>query len=98
MTLKECIEKHTYREFLMWQEWLDSELSQPDKNSYYLMQIAAEVRHVLAKKGTKINLDDFRLKFSDPEQPSASSTKTAAKLAKAKWKAMTGITKPKQDN
>lgn len=94
MSFRECIEKHTHREYLMWLSWLQEEDNRSSLSDHYLMQIALEVRQVLRSKNLK--LGDFKLEFKDPSSQDSSrsdfSTEEAARRAKSKWKAVTGIT------
>lgn len=51
----------SHREFLLRKEWVDSQWDRPDRTDYYLMQIAAQVYHVL-RKGA-IDLNKFKIRF-----------------------------------
>lgn len=68
---------HTYDEYLMWMEWLDEQWNNPGLTEQYLMQVAAEVRRVLAKDAKSIRLGHFKLKFTRKE-----ATKQDPKLVK----------------
>lgn len=63
MPLGECMRSHTYEEYLMWMDWLDEQWNTPGLTEQYLMQIAAEVRRVMAKKPSSIKLKHFKLSF-----------------------------------
>ena len=53
----------THRQFVVWCAWLDIEFDRPDRSDWYAMQVAAEVRRVLAKNPGNIKTDSFKLKF-----------------------------------
>lgn len=98
MTLGECLEKTTHREYLVWMAWLRDRLNHPGLTEYYLMQIAMEVRRVLSNKPSSIRLEQFKLKFNVDRlrKPVQKMTKElATTYAKAKWFAITGY-KPNQ--
>lgn len=82
MSLDECLRTHTHRQFLAWMEYLDEQWNEPKLSDFYLMQIACEVRRVLAKDRNAIQLKHFLLKFNAPE---LSLSSVAA--AKAVWQA-----------
>lgn len=54
----------THRQYQGWLQYLDEEWNTPTRSDHYLMQIAAEVRRVLAKRPRTIRLKDFFLKFT----------------------------------
>ena len=70
MSLSECMNSHTERQFRTWIEWLDSQWNEPSLTDHYLMQIATEVRRVLSKNPNDIKLDDFKIEFSKPKRAS----------------------------
>lgn len=82
MPIDECLRKHTYRQLLAWIEYLDVQWDEPTRSDFYLMQIACEVRRVLAKDRNAIQLKHFFLKFNSPQLAPAS-----AEVAKAVWQA-----------
>lgn len=88
--------EHTYREYLDWLEWLDQQWNKPTLTHHYLMQIAQEVRRVLAKKPAKILLSHFKIKFerktNQQEKPKSDSM---VGYTKALWKMAVGLLKPK---
>lgn len=53
----------TNREYETWMAWFEEEWQHPDCTDQYLMQIACEVRRVLAKSPSSIKIQDFRLPF-----------------------------------
>jgi len=63
-------------------EYLDEQWNEPKLSDFYLMQIACEVRRVLARNRNAIQLKHFLLKFNAPE---LSTTNIDA--AKAVWQA-----------
>ena len=86
MSLDECIQKHTYRQYLAWLEWLQEEQNNPSASDYYLMSIAAEVRRSVVKQPSSVKLDDFRIQFKAGPTPPPDPTIAAAQ-AKALWRA-----------
>jgi len=96
MSLSECIEKHTYREYRTWMIWLEEQWNEPSRTDYYLMQIAREVATVLMKNSDTVKVGQFKLPFeikpkldqnSKPPKPDA---KTIATRAKQGWLARLG--------
>jgi hypothetical protein len=75
----------THRMFLAWQAWLEMQWNKPTKTDHYLMQIAVEVRRVLAKDPRKIKLDDARLEFSKPGDKKKVPEEVAGAMAMGKW-------------
>lgn len=54
---------NTWTELLMWQEWRRRQWNRPSRSDHYLMQIAMQVRRVLAKHPKKIKLEHFKVPF-----------------------------------
>lgn len=77
MSLTECMEKTTHRQYAAWSEWLAEDYNRPERSDYYAMLIAAEVRslaHTVVKAllGTSlgdISLKDFLLEFNPRRSP-----------------------------
>lgn len=63
-------------QFLAWQEWLILDLNVVDKDTAYLMQIAAEVRRPNSKHAVRVS--DMQLKFKEPRRK-AETREDAAK-------------------
>lgn len=88
MGITECMEKTSFREFLVWSSHFEQEWDQPDRTDQYLMQIAREIV-VLRTNSNRHKVEDFKLKFSENKQrPMTVEQKTA--LAKARWAARAG--------
>ena len=86
MPLRDCMERHTHRELLAWNEWLDEQWNQPTRSDHYLMQIAQEVRRSFAKKCPKFSA--FKIPFQTPKPAKPVSPETIAQraaIAKAIW-------------
>ncbi len=100
MPLQECINGHTYREYLTWMAWLDEEeWEHPNPTQYYLMQIAQEVCRVISKKPEKIKLEHFKMQFSRAVQPPPKPKAVKDRMTeytKLKWKMAVGLIKPKE--
>lgn len=98
MGLDECISKHTHRQYRTRLEWMDEQWNHPTLNEYYLMQIAAEVRRVLAKHPNEIQSDHFKIKFKRAvakSQEQAEKDKQAKITAnKMRWAGFVGIKLP----
>lgn len=94
MPLRECIEKHSHRVYLAWQQWLDDEANRPNRSDHYLMQIALEIRQFLYSfsKGKKksLTLDKFKISFGKKETKKETK-KEAAKKSLSMWKRVLGI-------
>lgn len=69
-TQKKCLQEMqkgtTSWEFVLWKVFLQERLNRPEIEHYYLAQIAAEIRRVLAKKPREITFKDFLFKFKIP--------------------------------
>lgn len=92
MTIQEMLEKITHREILKWESWFSTEWNEPTKSDQYLMQIAAEVRRVLAKNPSKIKNDHLKIKFVKVEPKKKLTKEEATKAAKARWSGILGLT------
>lgn len=94
MSFQEVQRKHTHREYQMWMAHLEEDWYDMTLTEYYLMQVACEVRRVLAKKPRRIKLEHFRLKWKrkEPEQTGKSKQKeTLAQKSKRIWFNILGI-------
>lgn len=92
MPLRECIEKHSHREYMLWMEWLAKDYDNPSRSDFYLMQITAYIKAFMqgfSGSKSKISLKDFLLEFSKKE--SKADKETLLKLNKAKWFAIAGL-------
>jgi len=88
MSLRECIDSHTHREYLAWIRWLKDEKNVPNRSDGYLMQIAAEVRnvlHSLGKNTQRINLEDFKLTFKESKPKPELSREEESDKTKRRW-------------
>lgn len=83
---------HTERELGVWLAWLDMQWDRPSRTDQYLMQVACEVRRVLAKRPNEIKLADFRLRLVEPEVKPQMTREQATALSKARWLGM--MTRP----
>ncbi len=72
----------THRQFLAWQAWLELEWDRPSRGDCYQMQVAAEVRRVLAKNPNRIKTNEFKLKFDRATPVKKVTRAEAAKAAK----------------
>lgn len=85
----------SHRQFCTWIVWLDEQMNEPDRHDWYLMQVATEVKRVLAKDPNKIPMESAKLKFAKPVVLTEAQAKVAKKdKAKARFaqaKARVGI-------
>ena len=73
-------------------EWLNDQWNKPERLEYYLMQIAAEVRRVLAKNPNNIKVDDFVLTWkTGDEKPSKEQAEQKASWSKSIWMGLLGF-------
>lgn len=91
MTVRECIEKHTHKEYLMWMAYFEEEWKQPQLRDYYLMQIAQEVRRVLSKNPNRVKMEDFKIQFQEAVEQKGYDPE----LSKAVWTAIANQSKKK---
>lgn len=71
MTLTECLEKHTHRQYLAWMDWLDEEWNRPSRSDFYLMQITQFVSAIInafSKHPKNSRLKDYRIEFKQEGQ------------------------------
>lgn len=89
MSLRECMAKHTEREYRAWLAWLEMQWDMPSRTDCYLMQIACEVARVLAKNRNKIKVKDFKLLFGNSKKPKMNQEVYTA-LSKSRWATLIG--------
>lgn len=82
----------TWRQHQTWTAWLDLQLDLPDRGDWYAMQVAAEVRRVLAKEPGRIKVGDFKLRFSASGQRELTDEEQAQAdaMSKARWRSFLG--------
>ncbi len=66
MTLEDCLNSHTHREYRTWKAHYQLELSRPSRADHYQMQVALEIATILSKK--KYKLDDFKIEWLNQEE------------------------------
>lgn len=82
----------THREANIWEWWFQQEVYLPERNDYYLMQIAQEVKRVLSKKPGDIKLEQFAFQKK-------SAKKDGPKLdSKTYWASVAGIQLPPRNS
>jgi len=101
MTLDDCLNTITEKEYLVRLYWEDLNWNRPSKTDYYLMQIAREINRLVRcwSKGWKIpNLGDFKISFKTQmgEQVKPRSKEEATAIAKMTWAARLGLTSKKK--
>ena len=89
-SLVEFMRSITYREFRTRVAWLEMDLNRPGKQEGYLMQIAREVRSVLAKNPASIRLDHFKnpMTFSLRRKQQRMTPEETMRRSKAAWLGM----------
>jgi len=92
---QEVWDKLTHRQYRTLAAWLDEQWNHPTRSDHYLMQIAQEVRRVLAKDKREIKLEHFKLPFKRaekraPEDPATKKARITA-WSKARWFGILGI-------
>lgn len=102
MSLDECIESHTNRQYLAWLAWLDKQWNEPSRTDYYLMRVAQTVTriyHWLTRDNSLITLTQFVIPFhtKPAEDEHEETVEEATAHSQAAWFAMTGY-KPPKDN
>ena len=95
MTLDECMEKHTHRQFLSILEYFKMDMNTPSRDNYYAMQIAAEVRRGYVEKSASVRLDQFLLQFETRKMGKLTKNQRV-QLSKDKWKAVVGSARGKK--
>lgn len=78
---------HTDRQMLLWNAWGREDLEVPEKNEFYLMQLAAEVRVLREQvaclfggKGREVKIADFKMSFRDPDEVKVLSPERVAQI------------------
>ena len=78
MSLGECMNKHTHRQYRTWMYWLDNlHVNQPGLVEHYLMSIVVEIRRLFSSKPNSIQISDALLKF----KPAKALKTPAAKVS-----------------
>jgi len=98
MTVQEVQSKITSTEFVLWMEYLESELKEFQKQDYYLAQIAAEVRRANVKNPKAVKLSDFLLSFTHEKKAEKAIEEDAKKgieRMKQFWNSVVGIGRAK---
>lgn len=57
--------------------WVRADMNRPGKTEHYLMSVAATVVRVNVKPGTRVDTEEFRLKFVDATAPKNVDPETA---------------------
>ena len=83
----------SHRDVNMHIAWLNEQYHIPSRSDYYLMQIAQEVRRVLAKRKKSIKLKHFLLKFVGSKSREKRRFKERVAQSKAYWRGVTRIAK-----
>ena len=68
MSLRDVKRKTSSSEFVLWMEYLEWDINAFDKNTYYLAQIAAEVRRSFVKSPKLVKIQDFIMKFTKEKE------------------------------
>lgn len=98
MSLTECVEKHTHRQYLAWMEYLKQQWNVQTPIIYYLMQIAQEIRQSRFGRNKIIYLKDLLIPFIFTKKVELTpEEEKKAKVAKSKssWFSALGMHKKK---
>ena len=82
----------------MWMEYFLQKKNTPGALEYYLMQIAAEVRKVLAKKPGTIKMLDFIISFGKKEPETNKQKTRRIDMSWSRMLRVIGIKPPKESN
>lgn len=66
--LGELMQSMTHREYQTRLAWIEKRWDVPDKNDYYMMQVAQVVAQSNAKEPSRVKMDQFRIKFEKQKQ------------------------------
>lgn len=95
MSLRECQQKVTSREFALWKVYLQNEHTRFHREDYLFAMVAAEVRRTIVKNPNSVKADDFLLKFVEPKGSSKKLTKEQQeelrRQQKLSWFGMVGL-------
>jgi hypothetical protein len=98
MSLSECMESHTHREFKTWIRWLDEQWNNPTADQYYLMSVAQRVQQVLSKNPNQISLSQQKITFGPGSSKPSLTKDQKASMAKARWASVVGLEKKDSSN
>jgi len=91
MSLDEVKMKTSASQYILWMEYLDWEINAFDKYCYYLAQIPMVFTQMNVKKGIKVKLEDFIMKFTNKKPVKQNlDVQTKANLAKRFFFGLTG--------
>ena len=85
--VQELQQRTTSSEFVEWMQYLEEEQNEPTVEHHYLAQIAAVIAQAHSKKGKKVKLSDFIIRFTDTK-PKRSDCESS----KAFWFGLVGLT------
>ena len=88
MSLAECQQKVSSKEFVLWKVYLQREPSRFHREDYLFAMVAAEVRRTIAKHPNRVKNEDFLLKFKEPRKKKPQMNLVAQKSI---WLAATGL-------
>jgi hypothetical protein len=72
MSFQECIKKHSSKDFIRWQAYLELEPNQFNPLHHYLAQIAASIEYMLSDGKRQIRVEDKLIKFRKKKMPRVS--------------------------
>ena len=82
MSLSECIQSHTYRQYKAWLDWLDEQWNIPSKQDHYLAKIVHTTKQVQTKK--KLDENDSMIKFKTRTSEKRSKEEISTR-SRSKW-------------
>lgn len=94
--LQEVQQKTSSTEFLEWVSYLEQDSNAFHREDFYLAQVAAEVRRLIAKNPKAVKVQDFILKFVESRQEGKSKNwKERMAASKEYWMAVVGFGRKK---
>lgn len=88
MTLSECLQRVSHREYLTWMARFSEEWNRPSRTDYYIMFLIQVVRSLFSKK--PVSLESCRLPFTKPGKtrnirPGRAEIEQASRSTLSQW-------------
>ena len=91
MTLHEAQRRISSSEFTLWKRYLYTEHTRFHREDYLFALVAAEVRRTIAKKPHQVKVEDFLLKFGEPNEKKSSNSSQQLQQAQSMWLSAVGL-------
>lgn len=85
MPLEQCKSLHSHRQMRDWITWLDSQMNEPSRSDYYVMQLTmwlAKIYSLLSSTPFNPNLDSYKLNPETDQTPAQPSLQERAEASK----------------